>query len=318
MIGRLLNTVINILFLTYIILLISFFFLHQTLKSNIEELNFTLMDTVATTGIFTEEMYENYKMNVFRYGGGDTYLVKIKYEEQVSPGVYTTKWKKDWIDKDNLTNYVSKTERKTDEILTCLAKTGSDIPSNSNLRIAKYKPMSIGDRIMIYLECQDDTLFVKLLNAPFLGMLSDNIDMKIKSSKSAVIGKNSNNLVKGYEVISDINSHKTKSWTNGINKPVVVKVVTEQNPKVGKVYGTIGSNVLINDKSTEVLDDDYDLSNLQSDEVYNKSTRKLGENHIFNRGNYYRQVVEYYDMPNPLPVGYQISDYQKVIEYIQQ
>ena len=39
MYGKILNTVINVMFITYLLLLISFYFLHEGIKENVNTIN---------------------------------------------------------------------------------------------------------------------------------------------------------------------------------------------------------------------------------------------------------------------------------------
>ncbi|HAN09030.1 MAG TPA: hypothetical protein DCP90_00270 [Clostridiales bacterium] len=297
MIGRLLNTIVNILVMTYMVLLISFFFLHENLKSNVNEINYSILDGVATTGVFSEDTYNYLKQQIFKYSGGDSYQLIIKYEKKVKPGVYDTYWKKDWITARDMGNLDVKGQVKPDEILT---------------RVGRPIPMHIGDKVSIYLEDQEHTLFVALLNAPFLGMLNEYSDMRIKSLKTVVVGRNAKNIVKGYDVKAEIEKKNIEGWITSINLvpapplppdltdedyPVTISVKTEMNT-TGKDYNA--ANLIYGD----VADEQY-------------VTPNLGPNHIFNTAEFYRQVIDYYPVPVSIPTGKELSDYEKVIEFTQ-
>ncbi len=282
MIGRMLNTIINILFMTYILLLIAFFFLHETLKSNVNEVNFTTLDNVATTGVFSDDAYTYFKNQVYKYSGGSNFYVIVKYEKKIKPGVYTTYWKK-----ENIAPGGSLSSYTDDQILT---------------RLGRPVPMHIGDKVTIYLESQDQTLFVKLLNVPLFGLLNEQSDMRIKSTKTVVVGSNAQSIVKGYELIAEIAEHNDKGWKNGITipQPVVVRVITEARAKEG-TYAEYGLG-----KTYQI----YDVNSIN--QKYEGST--LGRDHIFDTADFYRQVIEYY---GPIPAGEKPEKYEKVIEFTQ-
>ncbi|HCC07582.1 MAG TPA: hypothetical protein DEP72_05425 [Clostridiales bacterium] len=321
MIGRLLNTIVNILFMIYMVLLISFFFLHESLKNNINEINYSILDGIATTGVFSEDTYNYLKQQAFKYSGGSSYQLVVKYEKKVKPGVYDTHWKKDWILPTDLSNIDASGDTKSDEILT---------------RLGRPIPMHIGDKVSIYLEDQNQTLFVKLLNAPFLGMLNEYMDMRIKSLKTVIVGRNAKSIVKGYELKTELQQKATSPtpWTNGMvpARPIAVKVLTEANvagtPSTpGQIYTRAGimvinlnnisfivGNTVTIDSITYPWRTSYD--EIEDNMKYNASTKQLGENHIFNTAEFYRQVTEYYDMSGMLDTE-EVSDYEKVIEFTQ-
>ncbi|HBY19554.1 MAG: hypothetical protein A2Y24_02905 [Clostridiales bacterium GWE2_32_10] len=302
MIGRMLNTIITILFLTYVILLISFFFLHEVLKNNINEINYSILDTVATTGVFTDDIYEYLKKQVFLYGSETKYQVVIKYEKKVKPGTYDTYWKKDWIDFGELTNKNPDGSTKEDEILTI---------------IGKPVPMHIGDKVSIYLEAQDQTLFVKLLNAPFFGMINQYTDMRIKSLKTVVVGRNAKSIVKGYELKAEIAKKNKEGWVtniditdNGMDDPQLCPVTINVKTEMDQKSGGTGYN--------------YNISNPEYGNVSDLNEQytggnNLGKDYIFDTVEFYRQVTEYYPIPatGVLPAGKDMADYEKIVEFIQ-
>lgn len=323
MIGRLLSTIVNILFITYMVLLISFFFLHESLKNNINEINYSILDSISTTGVFSDDTYNYLKKQVFQYSGGSSYQVVVKYEKKVKPGVYDTYWKKDWIAPDDLNN------------MTLDPATGLLIPKNDEIltRVGRPEPMHLGDKVSIYLEDQNQTLFVKLLNAPFLGMLNEYTDMRIKSLKTVVVGKNAKSVVKGYELVSELQTKAGMGnpWTNKSGSPVIVNVKTETNPtgqlyaRNGSTVNVAGSNIAFSLPATSVTiaGQSYTWKSAYDETIadmkYNPvpvppaTNGELGPNHIFSTAEFYRQVTEYYTVP----LGSQVSDYEKVIEFTQ-
>jgi hypothetical protein len=165
MAGKIAGTVITLMFLTFMVFLISFYFLHMIIKENVNDLNYSISETIATSGMLSQSTYDYLKENVNKYGD---YLIKIKLEKQIKPGVYDSYFREeDVID----------------------------------------KKLKIGDRVTVYLEDKKPSLFGRLINAAFMGHNPDKLmDTEVKSIKTAIISKSAKNLVKGYEVIADIKS----------------------------------------------------------------------------------------------------------------
>lgn len=310
MIGRLLNTIITILFMTYIILLISFFFLHEALKNNVNQVNYSILDTISTTGVFSEDTYEYLKTEIYKYSGGGTYKVIIKYEKKVKPGLYDTYWKKDTIGAGNLSN-------------------DSTIPDDILTLVGKPIPMHVGDKLSIYLEDQNQTLFVKLLNAPLFGAINEYSDMRIKSLKTVVIGHNAKNIVKGYELKAEIAQKNAMTDLAGVSTPyrynfdvngdgavdnndtITLRVKTEthiKNNGVGYEYNS--ANPTYGDDTSEQYHEEPPIP------PATLPKQVIGENYIFDTVEFYRQV-DYYPIPDPIPAGKDMSDYEQVIEFIQ-
>lgn len=190
MYGRILNTIINIMFITYLLLLVSFYFLHEGMRENINNINYSTIDTIAISGQFSEETYNNLKEKILTYNGANcNYEMTIKYEKKMSVGVYDTFYIKDAINTNSL---VYNPDNDPGKIITTTTN--------------KY-PMYKGDKITIYLSDKEQTLYGKLISAPFLGMMSTSTRFNITSLKSTVIGRDADKLVNGYEVRDEINSN---------------------------------------------------------------------------------------------------------------
>lgn len=278
MYGKILNTIINIMFITYLLLLVSFYFLHEGVKENINNINYTTVDTVSNQGVFGVDLYNNLKEKIFNYAGPDcNYTITIKYQEKVGSGVYNTHFLKDTVSADNMyypdearvEAYNKKQKKASDKIdLTkLLDKVDPDriITSKSSNPRAMYK----GDIITIYLEDQNQTLYGKLISTPFMGMLDSYIDFRIKSLKSAMIGRDANKLVNGYEVIDEINS-SVRDY-----KVILITELSSQLSLPGKTYAK-GQT--------------YDESAHADEKAIKGSTSSstIGNYHIFGSLNYYR------------------------------
>ena len=227
MIGRMIATIINLSIITLIIFIIVFYFLHQTIKEEVNELNYNVMEVASTTGVFSQELYTYLSDNVNKYGN---YLIKIKLEQKIKPGVYDT-----FFD--------------VGEIID--------------------KRLQIGDRLTLYLEDRDPTLFGRFINAAFMGYAPEEyIDIRIKSVKKAVIAKRAKDLVKGYDVIVDI-KHRSA------DDAVAVWVATKSSPN-GKYYGAAAH------QDVPVSNPDYGDSRDEAETT--------GENYIFVNGDFIKQM----------------------------
>lgn len=248
MAGKILGTILIIFFLTFVILLTSFYFMHQTVVSNINDINYNVAEIVATAGEFSQSTYDYLKEQACRFG---RYKATIKLEKYIKEGVYDTYY-------------------DTADILG--------------------KKLKVGDRVTIYLEDQDYDMFGKLVNTSFIGYKNDRIlDLKTKSLKSVVIANNAKDILKGYDIIAEIQRRASNSQLTASGMAIQVK--TKLNP-AGNVYGTTGHP---NVSTTNLTYGDT------ADEKGN-----TGINYIFDNGEFLREI-EYY------PTGL-----IKLIRYIQQ
>jgi len=241
--ARIISTIVIVLIFMYSICLVIFFFLHQNIKSNINKVNYEAAEVAATSGVLSSETYSYLSDSVNRYGD---YMIKLKLEKQVKPGIYDVFFESgDIIDKE----------------------------------------LQVGDKLTIYLEDKNLSLFGKLVNSTILGYTPDGfVDGRIKSIKTAVIAKKAENLAKGYDVIADIEK-------NSGSVQLAILVVTKLNP-AGKYYGLAAHEYI-------------DADNLH----YGDSTDESGNtgvNYIFDNGDFIKTVELYPD------------GVEKLIKYVQQ
>ena len=278
MYGKLLNTIINILFITYLLLLISFYFLHEGIKENVNNINYSTVDTVSTQGVFNVDIYNNLKEKIYSYAGEDcNYELTIKYQQKKSAGVFETSFVKDVINAQNLTfpirgmgynadgTAVDEHETEAEYIERCKSIDPKGIITTNDRHP---KPMYKGDQITIYLEDQNQTLYGKLITMPFMGMLDNYTDFRIKSLKSSMIGRDANKLVNGYEVIEEINdSFRTYQ----------VDLVTEISTSLGlgPLHYYAGQKYSDNATDTKIV-------------TVGPGTSTIGNYHVFGTLNYYR------------------------------
>lgn len=147
------------------------------------------------------------------------------------------------------------------------------------------KPLRTGDRITVYLEDRDDSLFGRLVNMAVLGHIPDKlVDARIKSIKSTVVSRSAKNVVKGYDAIADLQQRAPEGLVSFL-------VITGLN-RQGKYYG---SNL-------------YEYTNEQNPFYGDSEDEKgnTGINYIFDNGDFIK-YVEYY------PGGG-----EKLVTYVQQ
>ncbi len=131
------------------------------------------------------------------------------------------------------------------------------------------KPLRVGDKLTIYLEDKKLTLFGKIINATILGYSNDRyISSSIKSAYTAVVSKNSMDVVKGYDVIFDIKKYST-------DPSIAVLVITKLN-RAGKYYG--------HDSHDDVPETNFIHGNSPDEEA------NTGENYIFDNGDFKKEI----------------------------
>ena len=243
MAGKIAGTILTLAFLTFMVFLISFYFLHMSIKENVNDLNYSISETIATSGVFSNNAFEYLKENLNKFGD---YLIEIKLDKQIKPGIYDT-----YFDESEIID----------------------------------KKLNVGDRVTVYLEDRNPSLFGRLINAAFLGYKPDKlIETEVKSIKTAIVAKSAKNLVKGYEVISDI---KAKL----IDTNIAIFVTTKLNPS-GKFY-----NIAVH-PDTQSINPVYGDD---PDEIGN-----TGINYIFDNGDFICEIIKY------------DSGLLRLIKYIQQ
>jgi hypothetical protein len=149
MAGKIAGTVFTLFVMTFLVSIIIFYFLHTSIKEEVNDINYSIAETVATSGVMTGDLYDYLKESVSRYG---EYRIKLKLEEQLEPGEYNV-------------NFV-----------------------NSYILDRKLK---VGDRLTIFLEDMNPTLFGRLINGSIMGYERNYaVDTNIKSLKTAIISNN--------------------------------------------------------------------------------------------------------------------------------
>ena len=295
MYGKMLNTIINIMFITYLLLLVSFYFLHEGIKENVNNINYSTVDTIATSGVFDVEVYNNLKEKILNYSGKDCYYeMTIKYEKKVSSGTYDTYFIKDVISPGHI-------HYPTDTTLRNQVDPSHIITDKASEQIY---PMYKGDKITIYLEDQNQTLYGKLITMPFMGMLGDYTDFRIKSLKSTMIGRDAKKLYSGYEVIEEINTP---------NRPYRILVRTEVSAIIdgsGTLYEYKGDNAATTVDDTEKYSEETD-ANKKIEVPAGSSVAEVGKYHIFKTGKYYR-VWEDNNINSSLDANDVVTFYQTV------
>ncbi|HEX2926045.1 MAG TPA: hypothetical protein VHP38_07295, partial [Ruminiclostridium sp.] len=94
MAGKIAGTVFTLFVMTFLVALIIFYFMHASIKEEVNGLNYSVTETVATSGELTTDLFEYLKDRLQRYGD---YLIKLKLEEQKEPGEYDVNFDKGYI-----------------------------------------------------------------------------------------------------------------------------------------------------------------------------------------------------------------------------
>lgn len=149
MAAKIIGNSISLLVLVYITLLITFYFMHITVVGEVNDINYNIIETIAITGNFKEDMYDYLKRRLEKYG---EFSVTLKYEKLIDDGEFDIFFSEDEIiDKD----------------------------------------FNIGDRLTIFISANKKDLYQIFLNAGIFSSVNNNIDLSIKSLKTAVISKDS-------------------------------------------------------------------------------------------------------------------------------
>lgn len=134
--------------------------------------------------------------------------------------------------------------------------------------------LQLGDRLTIFIENRETTLFERLISASiFLFNPTGQSEFKIRSVKTAVVSKDTRNLVKGYDIIAEIQKLPD-------NTAEAVFVSTKLNPS-GKFYGSSGHP-------------DVPAGNLFYGDTPDESGN-TGINYIFDTGDFLEEKVYYPD-----------------------
>ncbi|MCX7921392.1 MAG: hypothetical protein N3B21_05130 [Clostridia bacterium] len=85
MAGKIAGTVFTLFVLTFLVAIIIFYFVHTSIRAEINDINYSVTETVATTGELNEDLYNYLRDSVNRYGD---YYIKLKLEQQIAAGDY--------------------------------------------------------------------------------------------------------------------------------------------------------------------------------------------------------------------------------------
>ncbi|MCT4611761.1 MAG: hypothetical protein N4A47_00160 [Clostridia bacterium] len=220
MTGRVMITIFNIFFITYIILFIAFYYVHQGMQENVEQLLYEVTDNISTSAEFSANSYRYLSQQLKRYGNFD---IKIKYEEYIGNGHYEP-----YFD-DNYELFLAYFDMDTPDEATAKSHAKEiDVVSGRNYKFNTVKvannKFKIGDRVTILVEGTDLTMFGRLINASLLGAAPDTfIDKKIQAIKSVPISNNPHNIDTGYDVKFDIDDYLASG------DDVIIEVETRAN-----------------------------------------------------------------------------------------
>lgn len=230
MIGKVVAGMLSVVMVSFLIIVISFYFLQETVKGEVNQLTYHTAEVLSTNGILTTHLYGSYKDQLSRYGD---YHVRLKLEKQIKPGVYDIFFQEeDIID----------------------------------------KRLAIGDRLTIFVEDRNPSLFNRFLSAGFLRYHpTHSAKGGIQVIKTAVIARNAKDLVKGYDVIAEIDKQSMD--------PRVAVFVQTKAVDSGKYYGDRShEDVLVNNP-------------YYGDDADEKAPHE--KNYIFENGDFLRSI-EYY------------------------
>ncbi|WP_113675849.1 hypothetical protein [Vallitalea guaymasensis] len=218
MFGKKIGSILFILFAVWSLLVFIFLVSHNSIQLWIGNLNYRICEVVSTSGCLTEHTYDYLDNQISKFGN---FRITVKLEKEIKPDVYDT-----FFDKTEIIG----------------------------------KKMCTGDILTIVIEQLDADVFSKILNAPILPFTSNEhvIDVRYRSKKVAFISHEAKNIVKGYDVISDIQ--------NNITDPSVKIFVATKLNSTGKSY------------NNEAYGDSQD------------ETSQTGINHIFENGDFIREV----------------------------
>lgn len=97
MASRILATVIAIICFSYLMCLMIFFFMHQSIQEEVNQLNFQACEVVSTSGQLSARTLKYVEQSLQRYG---SFQILLKLEKQLKPGVYDTFYdRKDIVDR---------------------------------------------------------------------------------------------------------------------------------------------------------------------------------------------------------------------------
>ncbi|MBM7613602.1 hypothetical protein [Alkaliphilus hydrothermalis] len=94
MIGKVIAGIISVTLITFLILLITFYFLQENIKVEINRLNYEIVEVITTQGYFSGDLYGELREQVNKYSD---FYIQLKLEQWVKEGVYDTYYHPDEI-----------------------------------------------------------------------------------------------------------------------------------------------------------------------------------------------------------------------------
>ncbi len=92
--GKVIFTIISLLMATIILLHVYSFFIHISIKSNINQINYHTVSDIADSGIFTNTLYNELQEKINKSGN---YTISLRLDKLVKSGIYDTYFDKDEI-----------------------------------------------------------------------------------------------------------------------------------------------------------------------------------------------------------------------------
>lgn len=224
MLGKLTESLISFIVMTYIILFTFLIYQHENIRVAVNDINYSVSEAVSTSGVFDEVSYVYLRDSINKFG---SYRIMLKLDRYIKQGIYDT-------------YYESSTE--INQAVQTRVFNGVEVLN---------QPLQIGDRLTIFVEDTSLTMFARFIKSTiFFWKGAADGDFRIKSVKTAVVSRRNYRLEKGYDVISEIRKYQG-------NPTVAVLVITKMN-RNGKYYGTgpnsyiTSSNPFYGDDSDEV------------------------------------------------------------------
>ncbi|MTI48727.1 MAG: hypothetical protein FH761_12850 [Firmicutes bacterium] len=89
--GKMIFTIIGLLIATIILLHVYSFFIHISIKNDINQINFYTIYDISDSGIFKSSTYDGLKEKINKHGD---YKIALRLDKQVKPGIYDTYFNK--------------------------------------------------------------------------------------------------------------------------------------------------------------------------------------------------------------------------------
>lgn len=85
--GKVIFTIIGLIMATIILLHVYSFFIHMSIKSDINQINYHTVNDIADTGIFTTSAYNELQEEINKLGD---YTISLRLDKLVKPNIYDT------------------------------------------------------------------------------------------------------------------------------------------------------------------------------------------------------------------------------------